>query len=357
MPANPPDTSDWPIADDIDFATEVDEDRESMPATRENHRPEFQLLTDAELESVPAPEYGVEGLLVRESFAFAFGPPASGKTFFAVEVARSIAAGRRALGLRTVQGPVVYIAGEGGKRGIAKRLRAWSAANNDGAAVPDFYVVPRPVPMLDAVAVARFVADVRATVGKHVEMFVIDTLARCTGGGDENSASDMGRFVSACDVLRGSFGATVLAVHHSGKTADAGMRGSTALHGAADTELRVQKDSTGLITVVCTKQKDDDPPAPLRLRLEVVPGIGSCVLVRDGSPVEPEPDVLDKPRALACLTALRGLGASGSYADWQKASGLPSTSFNRLRSELVVKRLVEPLGDRYRVAREAESRL
>ena len=274
MPANPPDTSDWPIADDIDFATEVDEDRESMPATRENHRPEFQLLTDAELESVPAPEYGVEGLLVRESFAFAFGPPASGKTFFAVEVARSIAAGRRALGLRTVQGPVVYIAGEGGKRGIAKRLRAWSAANNDGAAVPDFYVVPRPVPMLDAVAVARFVADVRATVGKHVEMFVIDTLARCTGGGDENSASDMGRFVSACDVLRGSFGATVLAVHHSGKTADAGMRGSTALHGAADTELRGQaiaKDDKLVMWYISANRDEEVFDDPFRFDIERQP--------------------------------------------------------------------------------------
>jgi hypothetical protein len=349
-----------PTADDIEYAIPADDQPVPIPAAPEPkapRRPRFALLTDAELESVPPPQYLVDGWLVRESFAFVYGTPGSGKTFLAIEMGRAIAAGRRALGLRTVSGPVVYIAGEGGIRGIAKRLRAWAAANNDGAGVPDFYVVPQPVSMLDPNAVEQFCEDVRATVGDHVELFVIDTLARCTGGGDENSAADMGRFVAACDALRASFHAAVMAVHHPGKTTDAGMRGSGALHGAADTEIRVQKDQNGLIGVVCTKQKDDAPPTALRLRLEVVAGIGSCVLVRDDSPVEAEPDVLDKPKAMACIAALRRLGPSGSYADWRKASGLPETTFNRFRSELVAKRFVEPMGDRYRVAREAESRL
>jgi hypothetical protein len=332
-------------------------DATGLPHAIRAHRPEFVLLTDAELEAVPPPEYQVAGIIVLESNVFIYGPPGSGKSFLAIEISRSIAAGRRALGLRTVQGPVVYIAAEGGTRGFAKRLRAWTAANNDGALVPDFWVVSRPVPMLDAGAVAKFIDDVGAKVGPRVGMFVIDTLARCTGGGDENSASDMGRFVAACDDLRATFGATVTSIHHSGKAADAGMRGSTALHGSADTELRVGKDQAGVITVTCTKQKDDDPPAPLRLRLEVVAGIGSCVLAQHDGPVEPEPDVLDKPRAMACIAALRRLGTSGSYVDWRKASGLPETTFNRFRSELVAKRFVEPLGDRYRVAREAEDRL
>jgi hypothetical protein len=43
-------------------------------------------------------------------------------------------------------------------------------------------------------------------------LIVIDTLARCFGGGDENSAQDMGKFVQACDQLRRATGAAVLAV-------------------------------------------------------------------------------------------------------------------------------------------------
>jgi hypothetical protein len=355
MPANPPNIGDWPTDDDIAVATELDEDREPAPAR--TPRPAFHLLTDDELEAEPAPEYLVDGLIVDASLVFIYGSPGSGKSFLAIDMSRAVAAGRPFLGRRTRQGNAVYIAAEGSKRGIAKRIRAWTAAKHDGESLSNFWVVAQPIPMIDAAAVAAFAAVVEKTAGKRVAMIVIDTLARSTAGAEENSSADMGRLVAACDYLRTRFGATIVVIHHSGK-AESGMRGSSALHGAADTELLMRRDEkSGVITVSVAKQKDDAPAPPLRLVLEVLPDVGSCVLEHSDSAPPPEPDVLDRPRALACLTALRGLGASGSYADWQKASGLPGTSFNRMRGELIAKRLVEPLGDRYRVAREAESRL
>ena len=39
-------------------------------------------------------------------------------------------------------------------------------------------------------------------VGAKPGLIVLDTLARCFGGGDENSTQDMSRFVSACDAIR-----------------------------------------------------------------------------------------------------------------------------------------------------------
>jgi len=333
--------------------------RLARKASEAPQHPEFPLLSDEDLETVPPPEYQVDGVIVLESNVFIYGPPGSGKSFLAIEFGRSIAAGRCALGLRTVRGPVIYIAAEGGKRGIAKRVRAWSAAKNDGTPVPDFWVVPRPVPMLDVGAVKKFIAEVTAKVGKHkqVGMFVIDTLARCTVGGDENSAADMGRYVAACDELRATFGATVTSVHHSGKATDAGMRGSTVLNGAADTQLHVVRDPAGAITVKCVKQKDDDPPAPLRLRLDVVPDHGSCVLRRADGVEDPAPDVLDKPRLRGCFMALRGLGPRATYSDWFAKSGLANGTFNRFRSELIRRGAVLADGDRYRVTPEAENRL
>lgn len=48
-------------------------------------------------------------------------------------------------------------------------------------------------------------------------MIILDTLARCFGGNDENDARDMGAFIRGCDELKRRTGATVLVVHHSGK--------------------------------------------------------------------------------------------------------------------------------------------
>ena len=59
-------------------------------------------------------------------------------------------------------------------------------------------------------------------------MVVIDTLARCFGGNDENDARDMGAFIEGCDVIKQKTGATVLVVHHSGKDEGKGARGSSA---------------------------------------------------------------------------------------------------------------------------------
>jgi RecA-family ATPase len=48
-------------------------------------------------------------------------------------------------------------------------------------------------------------------------LVVIDTLARCMVGADENSARDMGEAIDALDRLRRAAGSCVLPVHHMGK--------------------------------------------------------------------------------------------------------------------------------------------
>jgi hypothetical protein len=96
-------------------------------------------------------------------------------------------------------------------------------------------------------------------------LIVLDTLARCIPGADENSAQDVGRAVAAIDRIRAATGATVLLIHHTGKNGDS-ERGSSALRGAADTMLAVSNDD-GLIRVECAKQKDDVPFDRLYARL------------------------------------------------------------------------------------------
>jgi len=90
---------------------------------------------------------------------------------------------------------------------------------------------------------------------------VIDTLARCFGGNDENDARDMGAFIEGCDTIKQKTGATVLVVHHSGKDEAKGARGSSSLRAALDVEFNVKREGEGKALILsCTKMKDAEEP-------------------------------------------------------------------------------------------------
>ena len=60
----------------------------------ENERPRrFRFLSDVELDEQPPPEWLIDGVLPAGSFAVLAGPPASGKSFLAVQVAYCVACG------------------------------------------------------------------------------------------------------------------------------------------------------------------------------------------------------------------------------------------------------------------------
>jgi uncharacterized protein YjhX (UPF0386 family) len=115
--------------------------------------------------------------------------------------------------------------------------------------------------MLDAVSVHAFITE----IAQYAPVLVIlDTLARCMVGGDENSAEDMGLFIHSCDLMRAATGAAVLLVHHTGKSG--GYRGSSVLYGSCDSWIDVSNDD-GLITVSCGKAKDWQRFDPRYLRM------------------------------------------------------------------------------------------
>ncbi|EOW3049172.1 AAA family ATPase, partial [Escherichia coli] len=100
--------------------------------------------------------------------------------------------------------------------------------------------------------------QVEQETGKPVRMIILDTLARCFGGSDENDARDMGAFVHGCDELKRRTGATVLVIHHSGKDETKGARGSSAFRAALDAEYRIRREGAGseALVIACTKMKD-----------------------------------------------------------------------------------------------------
>lgn len=98
-------------------------------------------------------------------------------------------------------------------------------------------------------------------------LVIIDTQARVTLGLDENSNSDMGRYVDAVDRIKRATGACVLTVHHLGRNGT-NARGASAIDGAQDAELRVRKAGTYVIELVMDKQKDQAEAEPVKIRLK-----------------------------------------------------------------------------------------
>jgi hypothetical protein len=221
------------------------------------------------LEADEAP-WTVAGVL--GGLGMLWGEAGVGKSFVACSLAASIATGRPWLGHRVSEGPVVYVAGEGGALGVARRLDAAVTAlcccDPEDGPVPLWIITPG----VDLVAGPAELVNVMD--GVKPQLVIIDTLARCYIG-DESDPQDMGRFVRSLDLLRDLYGCSLLVVHHANKTDKQGsgkIRGSSVLYGAVDVSLQLVPDGRVEAKLVADKLRDRDVTAPIaELRFESVP--------------------------------------------------------------------------------------
>ena len=212
----------------------------------------FDHVLDIDLSP---PSWLVEDMLTEYSMAAIVGPSYSGKSFLAVDIACSVAAGTPFHGRSVKQGAVFYIVGEG-RLGARRRVNAF--CRDRGVTMKretaPLHFSKQGLNFRDPASVNAIRDDLRKV--KDVKLIIIDTLARSFGGGNENAPQDMGEFINGCDNLMHEFGATVLMVHHTGKDSSAGARGHSSLFGALDTCLTVKKISQHDMLVHCEKQKD-----------------------------------------------------------------------------------------------------
>lgn len=219
----------------------------------------------------------VKNVIPHAEFGAIYGASGSGKTFFALDLAYTIARGEEWRGLKTRKSSrVIYVASEA-SRGIKKRLAAYNQVNgyHGGPGIVD------EAPDLQSMTQA---AELAEAIGQ-ADLIILDTMA-ASQSGDENSAKDMGIFIACCKHIAQQTGAMVLVVHHSGNSNTDRMRGSSALFAAADVVLEVSKREDGTNGVVVTKQKDGETGEEFGFRLRQVKvgtdadnePITSCVL-------------------------------------------------------------------------------
>lgn len=212
-----------------------------------------KLVSLAGLADLPPVRPLVAGLLYRDTLAQIAGAPGSYKSFLTLALACSVALGRSFEGHRVPEaGTVVYVAAEGAT-GLRPRLLAWCESQRVNPADLEgrLFILPEPLQLGDLVDVTE-ACEVASELG--ASLLVLDTRARCTLGLDENSSTEQGRAIHNADKILKASGATVLLVHHTGRSGDHG-RGSNSWDGAVWSDLRCKGEELRAV-VSCVKHKD-----------------------------------------------------------------------------------------------------
>jgi hypothetical protein len=256
----------------------------------------FKLEAWDDIEDEPV-EWLVQGVIPQKSFVALYAPPASFKSFIALDIAECIATGRPFLGNQiSKQGAVLYIAGEG-HGGIGTRIKALKTHHSTPVGAP-VYFLRRQVNLrsskTDLQDLVAAIDDLKAIHEINFELIIIDTLARAFGGGNENASEDMGAFITAAGAIQGRYECGLLVVHHAGKDATKGLRGHSSLLGAVDTELEIiriegAQPPKGILHI--SKQKDGEDGQRIGFKMvEVTTGSSGIVDFEGASSLAVEVD-------------------------------------------------------------------
>ena len=288
-----------------------------------------------------------------------WGPPGSGKSFVAMDIAACVATGVKWNGNRVDQGAVFYFAGEG-HEGLGRRLDAWTISTGVDCS-EDFFISDFAINMFDEKEAQQVVEEIRQTVTNNpVKLIVIDTLARSMIGGDENSAVDMSKFMNYLDrFLIKPLKSNVLIIHHSGVEGGR-YRGSSAIKGALDQEFEVTSAPQPGCNqkLVCHKMKDAAKPRDQKFVIKQVyidtyqnqwdekeMSFSACSVFADLTLFD-EPEPRDMPLTHAQLLRYVHDGDWESQEVARKHFGVGSTKIRNMVNECVKAKWLEKDGDR-----------
>jgi RecA/RadA recombinase len=306
----------------------------------------FKLLEPAELDDLREPSWLIEGVLPANALGVLYGAPGVGKTFVALSMALSIAAGHSWCGKPTKSGSVLYVAAEG-LFGLRLRVQAYQRRHEIRAEhvryLGDAFDLRRAVD-IEKLTLTLQAANLRP------DLIVLDTLARLIPGAEENSSKDMGEAIRAIDSLRRAFGATVLLIHHTGKNGEL-ERGSGALRGAADVMIKCSASGErNLVPIKCEKMKEAEPFPSATIALERYKIDDSRVSLAVSSLIAAAEKETDADGALAILEAKFGLDGA-THGDWLDAykrdTSRSKSTFVRAVNKLKRDQVIRLEGRRY----------
>ena len=218
-----------------------------------------------------APDELIQDMIVRKSQSMLYGDSNSGKTFYALSMAHAICEGVEFMGKQVEQGAVIYLATES-PSSVISRVQAIKDFHK--CKMANLFIVQVPVNFFTsdkhATEVIALVKQIEADTGSKVNLIIGDTLARMTAGANENSGEDMVPILQRLDEVVYEADTAFLTIHHSGKDASRGARGSSTIRAHIDTEIMVVEENNER-TATITKQRElPSKGVEIPFKLEIV---------------------------------------------------------------------------------------
>jgi len=237
------------LKDWVNYAN-TDHIGQSKPEVKEKR---FRFYTEKELFALPPLKFLVDDHLPEKGLCVIFGQSGNYKTFYALEMAKSISTGLSFFKKYKVntKKPVVYIASEG-FFGLQSRIKSW---NSDRSVSDQDNILYLNDSLHKDEDYIHLLNESQEHFGQLPIVF-IDTLS-CNFSGDTSSNEQMNIW---CQRLLRIFKDTlVVVIHHAGWLSDH-ERGASAIRDNATTSIQINKpDAHSFHAVKCVKQKDFAP--------------------------------------------------------------------------------------------------
>lgn len=248
-----------PIAETFaHFVEPLDEPEQEPNAVDLPERYTPMFIEDA-IATWKPPEWLIPGVMTKTGVGLLYGPPATLKTFLMLDLASSIATGHGPnwwAGDDREPETVLYLAGESPNGLVNARYSAWMQRHMiPGLRSRSKLIVVPSVPPLEMSDYWRGIIEWIRRKELNVSLLVIDTVARAMAGWDENSGKDVTKTTMKMESLSRELGCFVMGIHHTGKDAERGARGSSAWHGNTDLMLEVERPSKGSLDVLIHPRK------------------------------------------------------------------------------------------------------
>lgn len=226
----------------------------------------FELFGDIDPE--PVKEWLVQGLFGVGELIVPYGEPGSGKSVKVGDMGFHIAGGLPWFERRTRQCGVLYVAAERPalvKRRFAALRKHYGIDDLPLAVIGGYFDMSKQ--KADTDRIIATVAEISKVTASKVGLVIIDTKSQVIG--DDNSSTEVPAFVRNVARIQADTGAAVCVVDHSPKHSPSTMRGHTALLGAADTTLLIERSRESDIrtaTIVKANDAEDGLFSAFRLQ-------------------------------------------------------------------------------------------
>ncbi len=198
-----------------------------------------------------------------------FAPSGIGKTYFVLALGLAVAVGGGDFfGHKARGAKVLYLCGEG-EAAVSTRVQCWLEQHNIAdARNVKFYIDTVPFSFDNDADYSDFIKALEERfVAKKPDIVILDT-QNLFMENDENSTQGASLFIKRLKTFTAEYSCAVILVHHTGKHDENTGRGSSAVKGGVDVEMKMTLLPGGILKVEQTKNRNGRPMEPIYMKLE-----------------------------------------------------------------------------------------